>query len=355
MKPENFSKELADAVDGRAAEYAQIAVRAGGDVRARIRRRRGATLTVAAVATLAVAGGAWWGASAFTGDTRADPAATWVGPELVTVTPGRQLPSLATDVPGLECGAPAPAPVLRSGDFEVEPNAAAFDNVIIVDPDQGRADATRATTTYLGNQPQVPAYIARGSVWVQDGAIVGYEPDPDVRIHTFWAGGAGYPESFSSVNSVLSCDAGDPLGELPSGRYDVYPVVRVVNSLELAAYTAADRAGYSLQVDPDTRLGSDGKDKCADPEHRWLPWCAPASDPELYWNEATGTATVRVTSENYSGDVDELFVLPPFTWDYTNLHDYPEVVSRPDGSIEYVVTWSDETGQHISIALSPDA
>jgi hypothetical protein len=89
-------------------------------------------------------------------------------------------------------------------------------------------------------------------VWVQDGTVVAYSVSPYARVPQLNYGlrevapGERFNVSGTLWSRTFRCDspANGPWTTVGAGTYEVYPVVRVVGSADVAAWMALDRDGF---------------------------------------------------------------------------------------------------------------
>ena len=219
------------------------------------------------------------------------------------------------------CGAHAPKPRDASGTFALE--AQLWETGIlerdIVDY-SGQANVSysaRITTSDSGLTPLQVSPVAM--VYVQDGVIVGWGGDH------FDFGSATFLTMTSQVAPSLTgpvapaetrCVDGTPVaGPLPAGEYQVYPVVRLLASPEIAAEAWLFRRGYAV---PDTASGaSDLRDSwdcqhaVADSGQVASALCAAEPIAAVSINRDAESISVPYTATSFAKSVDETLVGAP--------------------------------------------
>jgi hypothetical protein len=255
--------------------------------------RQGTTAGVAAIAAVAIAGG---GTVAARRALDAQPAAYYLPPGggevLISVDgPNPTIPDI-----GIECGDPAPEPVLADDGYRVEVSVAESD-----DPFYAEYSYFEGTAKVFNeNLEEFPAFVMQPDlVVVKDGAVVGVVPSTGLDNRLFFTPGRDMlPELFGASHWPACGGTAADDDRLPPGDYEVYVVTTVANSPEIAALSrmSLSTIGGTPWFDEDPWLEpndwecrhmiADGVEHTAG-EGAWYgsssAACLPAQNPRAQW------------------------------------------------------------------------
>ena len=246
--------------------------------------------------------------------------------------------------PGIaSCGARAPRPRETSGKFALEEqawNANALEGDIVAYSDGGTAPfsgGTQATVTYsaritTSDSKLTPLQISPvAMVYVQDGVVMGWGGAHfdfgSARFGTM--GPESVPTLTGSVAPVETrCVDGAPVaGPLPAGEYQVYPVVRLLASPQIAAEAWLSWLGFAV---PDKASGaseSPGSWDCqhalGDADQAASALCAVKPIGAVSINRDAESISIPYTATSFAKVVDETLIGDPTVVTLRN-------VRRPD-------------------------
>lgn len=238
----SFGEELAIRIGAvqRTLEAESVEPLAGTAQAIRRKRavRQGTTAGVAAVAAVALAGS---GAVAVRRALDAEPAAYYLPPGGGDVSISVDGPDPTLPDIGIECGDPAPEPLLADDGYRLEVTTTDredpfYDTYSYL---EGRAKVTNE------NEEQFPAFVLHPDVVVvKDGTVVGIVPSQGLDQRIFFTPGRDTLSELFGVWDWVSCGDEAEGERLEPGDYEVYIVATVANSPEIAGLSRLSVATY---------------------------------------------------------------------------------------------------------------
>lgn len=247
---------LANSIAGQERRYSKEGAAANPVTKARIRRRRGGIAVGTVTAILAGVGLAASLGLALA--NKEGPADEPDRPITVQFLPSNLSQAYAGSFGAMwYCGEPAPTPAPITGDFTL---AWAVDSLgdDLTDLAPGGVYSPHPNVLTLSGRHAGAGFVSVAYLFVRDGVVVGFSEGGTVSP----TGPSGVPEWGASgtltidavTDGAAACGTFDyslqeqPQGNLPSGNYKVYPVVRIESTAETDALRALAALGISSET-----------------------------------------------------------------------------------------------------------